>query len=278
MPNRLRISLVIPAYNEESHLYECLCSALDQMVPFHEIIVVDNNSSDATARIVGGFPGVRLIREGRQGVTFARSRGFDAVRGDIIARIDADVVLPETWVEHVQSFYGRPAHLTHAWTGGGYFYNVRAPKLVSGVYNLLAFRANQVLIGYPSLWGSNMAMPKEMWQTVANELCARGGIHEDLDLATHLHQEGYSITYDPTLQISAQLRRVRSNRQDLWEYLQWWPRTLRMHGQRTWILCWLVGVLPLYFGAFLLGASEHVARLVGYEPLRDDTQVSALDV
>src|SRR5262245_35134326 len=45
----LSVSLVIPAYNEESHLRACLSAVCAQTVPFQEIIVVDNNSTDRTA-------------------------------------------------------------------------------------------------------------------------------------------------------------------------------------------------------------------------------------
>ncbi|HET6924501.1 MAG TPA: glycosyltransferase family A protein, partial [Candidatus Saccharimonadales bacterium] len=86
----LTISLVIPVYNEEDHLDACLRSVMAQRIPFDEIVVVDNNSTDKTLWIARTFPNVRIVRETRQGVVHARSTGFDHARGDIIARIDAD--------------------------------------------------------------------------------------------------------------------------------------------------------------------------------------------
>ena len=95
----LRISLVIPVYNEESYVRQCLESALSQTVPFFEIIIVDNNSTDATVRLAQLYPGVTVLREKRQGVVYARDHGFNAARGDIIARCDGDSILAPDWAE-----------------------------------------------------------------------------------------------------------------------------------------------------------------------------------
>src|SRR5579885_2506952 len=100
MPARqLRISLVIPAHNEESHLAACLDAVAAQTVRPFEVIVVDNNSSDATAEVARSYSFVRVVREPRQGLAFARDAGFDAARGELIGRIDADTLLPPNWVE-----------------------------------------------------------------------------------------------------------------------------------------------------------------------------------
>lgn len=246
MPKRLYISLVIPAYNEESHLAECLAGALAQTVPFDEIIVVDNNSTDATARIVAGFPGVKLMRETRQGVGYARTRGFDAARGDIIARIDADTVLPAGWAAHVRTFYTNPAHAQTAWTSSGQFRDVPMQRVVSSGYRLVSVHINRGLTGYPTLWGSSMALPRSLWREVAPQLCAGHGFHEDLDLTTHLHRAGYGIFYDKSICVTALLRHAWTHPRDLWEYLQWWPRTLRRHRQKMWVICWLGGTLAMF--------------------------------
>lgn len=262
MPSRLTISLVIPAYNEESHLTACLQAALAQSLPFDEIIVVDNNSTDTTAKIAASFPGVRVVSEKRQGIVFARNRGFNAARGDIIARIDADTTLPVDWAAQIHAFYDQPSHAQTAWTSGGRFVDVPLPAFVGWAYGLLAFRSNQLLVGYPTLWGSSTALPRVLWQQVARETCSQNGMHEDLDLATHLHHHGFEIHYDPHVRVNARLRRVWADRHELWDYLQWWPQTLRHHRQRSWLICWLIGVAPLYIAASFLTAAERLLRLV----------------
>jgi glycosyltransferase involved in cell wall biosynthesis len=234
-----------------------------------EVVVVDNNSTDATAEIAGRYPFVTLLREPQQGRVFARNTGFRAAQGGILARIDADAVLPDDWTVRVAKYFEQPGAQATAWTGGALFYNVRFARLVSGVYDLLVFNANRLLTGHPTLWGSNMALPRELWQAVEGKVCLRNDIHEDLDLAIHLHCQGYSIVYDRHTKVQVQLRRVRSNRHELWRYLQMWPQTLRVHSIGMWRVCWLFGAACIYALTPFFGISERIARLFGRKPLDD---------
>ena len=72
-----------------------------QTVKPYEIIVVDNNCSDTTVDIAKCFEGIKIVSEPRQGLTYARDCGFNTATGDILARIDADTVVPKNWVERV---------------------------------------------------------------------------------------------------------------------------------------------------------------------------------
>jgi glycosyltransferase involved in cell wall biosynthesis len=260
MSKRLSISLVIPAYNEESHLEACLSSALAQDMSFAEIIVVDNASSDRTVAVAEQFPDVLVIREPKRGIVHARDTGFNAARGDIIARIDADTVLPSNWSAYMTRFYLDAAHTNTAWTGGGQFADVPLSRFVSATYGLAAFRANQLLVGVPTLWGSNMALPRQLWNSVSNKTCRVAAMHEDLDLTLHLKDAGVQIYYDKYFPVTAQLRRAMGSRRELWDYLQWWPNTLKLHSYKSWRLCWVVGVLPFYLATPLLGIQGALKR------------------
>lgn len=262
-----RVSIVIPAYNEENKLAACLYAIADQTVAPLEVIIADNNSTDRTVAIARSFPFVRVIHVRQQGIVYARNAGFDAARGDIIGRIDADIQLPEDWVKHVTEFYADARHTESAWSGAGYFYNVRFPKLVSWTYSMLAFEFNRLLLGHYTLWGSNMACTAEQWQAVRDQVCVRADIHEDLDLAIHLADAAYDIVYDTSIKTYAELRRVHSDRHQLLDYLQWWPRTLRVHGRRSWVLCWVVGVAGLYPATFILLFADRLAKLAAHHVL-----------
>lgn len=227
--------------------------------PF-EVIVVDNSSTDATAAVAGSFPFVRLVHETKQGLVYARNAGFSAAKGDVIGRIDADVLLPPDWTRRIQAFYASPENLNRIWSGSGHFYNVRPSWLVDYAYRLLAFRFNELLLGHGTLWGSNMAMLRSQWQALHGTVCQRTDIHEDLDLAVHADLMGYVVTYDFSNRVAAELRRVHSGRQELWSYLQWWPRTLRSHGKKTWTICWFFGAFLLYLAVFVLVAIEQFMR------------------
>ena len=98
----LKISLVICAYNEEKYLGDCLDYAIkNSHAQFHEILVIDNASTDGTKVIAEERLGVRVIREEKKGLTRARQRGFLEATGDILAYIDADTHMPEGWVERI---------------------------------------------------------------------------------------------------------------------------------------------------------------------------------
>lgn len=265
----MKVSIVIPVYNEAEPLVACLEAIAAQTVQPDEVIVVDNNSTDASRKLAEAYVFTRLIQENRQGIVFARNRGYDAAAGDIIARIDADTVLPPDWVERVKSFYIKPENAARAFSGGAYFYNVRMPRAVAWLYNLLAFDLNHLLIGHPTLWGSNMALTRRQWRTVRKMVCNRQGMHEDLDLSIHLYQSGFGIFYDRQLRVGAHLNRVRSNRHELWEYLQWWPRTLRSHHKRSWLVAWLFGAAMLYMLTPLLSVIEYLARMFGLRALNE---------
>jgi glycosyltransferase involved in cell wall biosynthesis len=85
------VSIVVPAYNEEATIAHVLGRLRD--VPFRsEVIVVDDGSTDATAQLVAGFDGVRLIRRGANGGKGAAVRdGIGATAGEIVVIQDADL-------------------------------------------------------------------------------------------------------------------------------------------------------------------------------------------
>jgi glycosyltransferase involved in cell wall biosynthesis len=91
------ISVIIPAFNEEKFLGNCLFSLKNQDFNDFEIIVVDNNSRDKTSKIAKKF-GVKLVSEKNQGAALARNRGAKEAKGEILAFTDADTILPKNWL------------------------------------------------------------------------------------------------------------------------------------------------------------------------------------
>ena len=86
-----RFSVVIPAFNAAATLARAIESVQAQSWPVHEIIVVDDGSTDATAEVARRFAGaVRLIRQTNSGVSVARNAGAAAATGDWLAFLDAD--------------------------------------------------------------------------------------------------------------------------------------------------------------------------------------------
>jgi glycosyltransferase involved in cell wall biosynthesis len=88
----MKISVIIPAYNAEQYIAKAIESCLNQTYAPHEIIVVDDGSTDSTAAVAESFTSqVRVIRlSENMGVPTARNRGVQASTGDWIAFLDAD--------------------------------------------------------------------------------------------------------------------------------------------------------------------------------------------
>jgi glycosyltransferase involved in cell wall biosynthesis len=115
-------TVVVPTFNRPKSLQAALDSLLAQDIrePY-EVIVVDNNSSDATRSVVEAVSRtsqgkVRYVLERRQGASVARNSGIAASRGEIVAFVDDDVVASPSWLRClVDCFRTHP----EAWVVGG---------------------------------------------------------------------------------------------------------------------------------------------------------------
>ncbi|HEY1105655.1 MAG TPA: glycosyltransferase family A protein, partial [Agromyces sp.] len=111
------ISVVIPSLDDAEFLIVCLRALAAQTRPADEVIVVDNGSVDDTAAVARSA-GARVLVEATRGIWPATATGFDAARGEIIARLDADSVPAPGWLAEVErrmSARDRPPGVT---TGG----------------------------------------------------------------------------------------------------------------------------------------------------------------
>ena len=204
----MKISIVIPVYNEAAQLGACLEAIARQTVRPHEVIVIDNNSIDATANIAGSYDFVTLLSEPRQGVVHARNRGFDAASGAIIARIDADTILSDDWLEKAQGIYaeaGAPALL--AVTAPSRYRNFPG-WFYQAMQYITYFWPARLLLGHTTMVGSNMFITRALWQLVRPGICARHDVHEDMDLALHIGQNKVPILFRSDLRASVRARQV----------------------------------------------------------------------
>ncbi|HEY5350497.1 MAG TPA: glycosyltransferase [Candidatus Lustribacter sp.] len=96
----IQVSVVVPVYNGERTLGDCLRSLQAQNLPnvAYELIVVDDGSDDASATIATGF-GARVVRQPNAGAAAARNAGLSAARADWIAFTDADCVASRGWLK-----------------------------------------------------------------------------------------------------------------------------------------------------------------------------------
>ena len=94
----MRVSIIIPAYNAQVTIANCIEACLRQTYPDVEVIVVDDGSMDNTSRIVSSFS-VNYMRQTNQGPAAARNRGAKEATGELLAFTDADCIPARDWVE-----------------------------------------------------------------------------------------------------------------------------------------------------------------------------------
>ncbi len=246
--NSPKISVVIPCYNEQNNIKSCLKAVLAQDKAVYEVIVVNNNSTDDTAKIVGKFKGVRLINESKQGLISARNKGMNTAKGDIIARIDADTIVSKSWSKTLLLMFSDES--IQAVTGTGYFYDAPFKHLYQGLRNLIAVHINRVILGHHMLWGTNMALRATCWRAVRSEVCAESDIMEDLDVAIHVNQlyGKKSLLFSKELRADISARRAMTNLKQNYLYLRMWPKTLKMHGYILSPLLWPIVLITMIGG------------------------------
>ena len=275
----MKVSIVIPVYNEAPLLGACLEAIAAQTVAPYEVIVVDNNSTDGSAAIADSFDFVTLLRETKQGVLHARTRGFDAAGGDIIARIDADSLLAANWVAMARTVFADPA--VDAVSGLAMYYNVAAASVFDTIDLFFRRRLSRQLKDRVFLWGANMALRRDAWQLVRPALCKRGGIHEDFDIAIHLQELGGQVVFEERLIAQVSARRVDVDYLSFARYVWVSPYTYAQHKIRTrWHMYWIaLFCLIVYLPARILhrGYDPELRRLTWGKVLSPASTIARVD-
>lgn len=268
----MKISIVVPVYNEADSLRACLNAIDTQTIKPYEVIVVDNNSTDSSVSIAEDFDFVRVVNEKRQGVVHARTRGFNEANGDIIARIDADSIIPADWLACVEAIF--LDEQVDAVSGLALYYGVAAANLIDGID--LFFRrklsANLKARNLMYLWGANMAVRRSAWNDVKSRLCSKSHQHEDFDLGIHLQEQGHKVVFDERLKASVSSRRIDMNFIDFMHYVMMSPGTYAQHNLKVKRAMYpIVAVCAIgYIPGFVL--------YKGYDPVTDKFSVGRLFV
>lgn len=236
----LTVSIVIPAFNEELTIGPCILAALAQTVPAHEIIVVDNRSTDRTADIVGELQAehpnapLHYLRQfDEQGLVPTRNVGLDAATGQVIGRIDADSVLEPNWVDEVQKAFANTE--VDAATGPVIYYDMPLRRFGLKADDTLRRAMLMLAREYHFVFGSNMALRDSAWQRIRGEVCRDEDdlFHEDIDISVHLHDCGLTAVYVPTMVTGMSARRIDDSPRDYYSYVGRFDRTYTHHQVRN---------------------------------------------
>jgi glycosyltransferase involved in cell wall biosynthesis len=194
----MKLAFVIPAYNEEVLIGQCLQSVLDEIkragIPA-DVIVVNNASTDRTGEIARSFEGVTVVDEPKKGLVNARHAGFAASEGyDLVANIDSDTIVPEGWLDVVMREYAADPKLVCV--SGPYIYYDMAwhnRLMIGGFYLLtkLIYIMNRYVLRVGSVvQGGNFVFKRQAWADVGGYNREIEFFGEDTDVAVRLSRVG----------------------------------------------------------------------------------------
>lgn len=205
----MKVSVVIPVYNEENLIKNCLDSLLRQDDKPDEIIIVDNNCTDNTIELVKKYKDIKIIREAEQGMIPARNAGFNKAENEIIAKCDADTILPLNWIKNIKNNFSKDFSLV----------GISMPIRISDVpivgRSIILFYIYilipRLMIGVYPFMGPSYAIKKTVWNKVKNRICLdEKAVHEDIDLCLHIRKYG-KIYHDKNIIVASSARRIINN-------------------------------------------------------------------
>ncbi|SLM46415.1 conserved protein of unknown function [Nitrospira japonica] len=209
------ITVVICTYNRAGLLAGALQTVCAQTLEGsrYEILVVDNNSTDDTAQVVGqwqhGPATVRYVFESKQGLSFARNRGYEEARGEYVAYLDDDCKVTAGWLATAVRVIEKEKALIF---GGPYFafYDTEKPKWFRDEYGShVQGDVSRALTDQEYLDGANMFINRRLLQGLGgfnprfgmagNDL----GYGEEVRFQRHAreHRAGLAIRYEPELYV-----------------------------------------------------------------------------
>ena len=215
------ISVVVCTYNQAPSLRLTLEALAAQVTPpdlAWEVVVVDNNSSDATARVVDAFVAtarirVRYLFVGRQGLSHARNTGLAHATGAVVAFTDDDVGPAPEWLASISIAMRESGadivggRILPAWDSPPPPW-LRGRAFVPGHLAIMEHEAPAVLraaTGMPAIWGANMAFRRDVFDRVGR-FDPRFGLvgtrlyrGEEVDLVARALAVGCRAVYDPRL-------------------------------------------------------------------------------
>lgn len=222
--NKPLISVVIPAYNEETYLPACLEALKHQSYPKDkfEIIVVDNNSHDTTPEIAKAA-GARVIIEKKQGHVFALNAGMMKAKGDIIATTDADTKVNKDWLTIIERVFQDEEVV--AVTGPAWYNSPSKIKRYFVKYSYYFHLKLHFAVGKPSLSGLNLAVRKAAFYKIKG-LDTRYKIFSDVELGLRIKTVGKVLFCKELSVISSPRRWEKGTIEDYYKYVNSYFKTV----------------------------------------------------
>ena len=197
----LRLSVIVPVYNDQGALAQCLAALTDSCPAGVEIIVVDDASTDGSAMVAARLP-VRLVRiSTNAGPAAARNHGAQHAKADLLLFVDSDLIVAPGTLDQVIRLFDRQPDVAAVF--GSYDASPAAAGIVSRYKNLLHHFVHQNGEAEAStFWAGCGAIRRSVFEEVGgfDQARFRRPSIEDIELGYRLRRAGHRILLDKTLQ------------------------------------------------------------------------------
>lgn len=238
-------SVIVIARNSEAVIESCLESLFDQTSQPMEIIVVDNGSTDSTAKVASSL-GARVVSQSTPGRGIARNTGVREARGELVVFIDSDCKADRNWLDLLLNAKVRMG-------AAGVAGNVVAEnpkKLIPGLVEMLVrdkphFATWNIIYDRKTLFDVGLFNEKL-------------GNAEDVELAWRVLDRGYKIAYeDKAIVYHKHPERLRDFLYQQFDYGRWSIQARKCSGRSTWKSKVLIFLSPLSFFKHIPKARDH---------------------
>jgi len=192
------LSVIVPAYNAERTIKDCIESLLNQdYKDKYEVIVVDDGSTDDTAQIMAKYPTVKFIKQSNAGPAAARNRGASEANGEIILFTDSDCVPERDWIRMMLE----PFHENKDVVGVKGIYRTKQRELTARFVQMeyedkYRYMEKEDFIDFIDTYSAGFRKEKFMemkgYDTEFSVACA-----EDVELSYRLAKRGYKMIFNP---------------------------------------------------------------------------------
>lgn len=275
----LSVSIIIPARNEEHNLPHILSDLMKQTYPIHEIVCVDDGSTDKTPDIIKKYSelglvkvksiGVEKLPKGWKGKAWACQSGAKAADGELLLFIDSDVRLSDKAVELLVGGYlqiGKPISVQPYHTmKKQYEYLSLFFNLVEVCGTGLSILGNRITQGF---FGPVLLIEKRVFSKFGGYERVKNRVIEDFDLGKYLGRHGVNIK----LFLGGKDIRFRMYSKSIKEVIEGWSKNFASgsFSIKRWlfiIIVWWIGYLilvpTLFVWAVLLSGSQNIMILGG---------------
>jgi glycosyltransferase involved in cell wall biosynthesis len=232
-----RVSIIVPVRNGADTITECITALQRQTLPAHEIIVIDNGSTDDTVKSLEPFD-IRLLHEAKRGSYAARNTGLRSARGDLVYFTDADCVAPP---DTLKRLVGTLLERDVAGVGGQVLTS-RSENWVARFSDVAGFLTSDRLRGEVArsphiflsggLLTANVLYRRSVFDAVGqfDESLLSGG---DYEMCWRILAAGHRLFFEPEAHVRHRPRlTLRRLARQFYTYGFWQPRLLRRQPER----------------------------------------------